>query len=553
MSNAGRAKKILAAASFALLLALALCPMAQAYDDDTVIRVGLSYSRGAQPAFNALADKGYIIGYFEGDEFYEVGTLSNRYVAFCTDTMLYTSGRTVTSSSSGGDIVFKPYHLEVERDFDSIEQAQDYIAQVRDQGYSGEIFPAYLRGVFRVRIEHYSALEYASEDVQNIMQYTMGDSVTPVGGESDVITVVDLNDFYIAAEIAAPQGCWPAVKAAGEGQTLKNSLYYYNGAFEFRRLSGGDITFLNTLPLSDYLKGVLPYEMNGDWPLEALKAQALCARSYVLYNLGRHSNYDICNSTHCQVYYGTAKETELVRQAVEETKNEVVTYQGKVVSTYYFSSSGGYTESAKNVWGGDDAPYCAAVPDPYEDQDAITHFSETVTLEELTQLISSWNTGIDRVADCYVSTYTEPAHNVYAVTFVGENGKTYTISGCDNVRIKLASLVKSPRFDILSGGLSLYVNDGEKLPSGTLTAITADDVLVQTPSIPYVITAQGVQQVQRSENSDGTLTFSGSGLGHNVGMSQFGAKGMAEQGYSYRDIILHYFTGVDIRRLTEMG
>ena len=131
MSNAGRAKKILAAASFALLLALALCPMAQAYDDDTVIRVGLSYSRGAQPAFNALADKGYIIGYFEGDEFYEVGTLSNRYVAFCTDTMLYTRGRTVTSSSSGGDIVFKPYHLEVERDFDSIEQAQDYIAQVR--------------------------------------------------------------------------------------------------------------------------------------------------------------------------------------------------------------------------------------------------------------------------------------------------------------------------------------------------------------------------------------------------------------------------------------
>ena len=449
--------------------------------------------------------------------------------------------------------MFKPYHLEVERDFDSIEQAQDYIAQVRDQGYSGEIFPAYLRGVFRVRIEHYSALEYASEDVQNIMQYTMGDSVTPVGGESDVITVVDLNDFYIAAEIAAPQGCWPAVKAAGEGQTLKNSLYYYNGAFEFRRLSGGDITFLNTLPLSDYLKGVLPYEMNGDWPLEALKAQALCARSYVLYNLGRHSNYDICNSTHCQVYYGTAKETELVRQAVEETKNEVVTYQGKVVSTYYFSSSGGYTESAKNVWGGDDAPYCAAVPDPYEDQDAITHFSETVTLDELTQpdLLLEYRHRQGGRLLCLDLHRACP--QCVCRDLCGENGKTYTISGCDNVRIKLASLVKSPRFDILSGGLSLYVNDGEKLPSGTLTAITADDVLVQTPSIPYVITAQGVQQVQRSENSDGTLTFSGSGLGHNVGMSQFGAKGMAEQGYSYRDIILHYFTGVEIRRLTEMG
>ena len=199
MRNTGLLQKVLKAVSFAFLLALMLCPAAKAYDDDTVIRVGLSYSNGAQPAFNALADKGYIIGYFEGDEFYEVGTLSNRYVAFCVDSMLYTSGRTVTTSSSGGDIVFKPYHLEVERDFESIEQAQDYISQVQDEGYSGEIFPAYLRSVFRVRIEQYSSLDYAAQDAENIMQYTMGDTVTAVGAESDVITVVDLNEFHIAA------------------------------------------------------------------------------------------------------------------------------------------------------------------------------------------------------------------------------------------------------------------------------------------------------------------------------------------------------------------
>ena len=552
MNKTSGKRKIITCLLLALLLSFALCPMADAYDDDTVIRVGLSYSGGAQPAFNALADRGYVIGYFEGDDFYAVGELSNRYVAFCRDGMLYTSGRTVTTSDSGGDTVFKPYHLEVERDFDSIEQAQSYIGEVRAQGYSGEIFPAYLRGVFRVRIDHYSSSDYAMQDRDRIQSYTMGDAVSPVGGESDVITVIDLNDLYIAAEIAAPQGCWPAVKARGD-ETLKNSLYYYNGAFELRRLSGGDITLLNTLPLSDYLKGVLPYEMNGDWPLEALKAQALCARSYVLYNLGRHKDFDICNATHCQVYYGTAKETELVRQAVEQTKNEVVTYNGRVVSTYYFSASGGYTESAKNVWGGNDAPYCAAVPDPYEDQSAITHFAKTVTLNELTTLIASWNTGIDRVADCYVSTYTEPAHNVYAVTFVGENGKTHTISGCDNVRIKLSSLVKSPRFDIYSGGDSLFANDGVQLPAGSLTAITADETLVQTAATPYIITANGVVQAQRSQNSGGTLTFSGSGLGHNLGMRQFGAKGMAEQGMSYQDIILHYFTGVEIRRLTEMG
>ena len=89
--------------------------------------------------------------------------------------------------------------------------------------------------------------------------------------------------------------------------------------------------------------------------------------------------------------------------------------------------------------------------------------------------------------------------------------------------------------------------------AGSATAITADETLVQTAATPYIITANGVVQAQRSQNSGGTLTFSGSGLGHNVGMSQFGAKGMAEQGMSYQDIILHYFTGVEIRRLTEMG
>ncbi|MBQ2697714.1 MAG: SpoIID/LytB domain-containing protein, partial [Clostridia bacterium] len=329
---------------------------------------------------------------------------------------------------------------------------------------------------------------------------------------------------------------------------LKNGQYYYNGAFEFTRHSSGSLNLVNTVSLADYIKGVLPYEMDGSWPLEALKAQALCARSYLLSNMGRHSGFDICSSTHCQVYYGTEKETESVRRAVEETMDEVITYEGKIIGAYFFSSSGGYTESAKNVGGGNTAPYCAAVPDPFENPDSITHFSTTVNRTQLTSLASYLGAGIGQVVDCYVSEYTEPAHNVYAVTLVGESGKTYTVKGCDNVRIKFSSYVKSPRFDILSC-TPLYADDGQ-LPRGELAVVT-EDGLDHVEDRFYVIDKNGIERLTRGD-SDGTFTFVGSGFGHNVGMSQYGARGMAEQGYTYREIIHHYFTDVEIMTLDEL-
>ena len=93
---------------------------------------------------------------------------------------------------------------------------------------------------------------------------------------------------------------------------------------------------------------------------------------------------------------------------------------------------------------------------------------------------------------------------------------------------------------------SMPVSNSKVLPAGSLTAITADETLVQTAATPYIITANGVVQAQRSQNSGGTLTFSGSGLGHNVGMSQYGASAMAQQGFSYLDILNFYYTGITV-------
>lgn len=547
-------KHTLARRLLPLLLAAALltpalsAPAAALRGDDEMIRVGLSYSGGAVVAVNALADAGYELGYFEGNSFQAVGRLTNRYVAFAKDALLSVNGRIVSEGSSGGTAI-KPYHLEVARDFGSQQEAEQFIASVRAEGYEGEIFPAGIQGAHRVRIEMYSTSAYASADIDKIQNYTLGETVRVVGNDADTVTVVDLNNISIAYELQAPSGAHPAARAA-DGGTVRNSIYDYNGAFEFRRTEGGNINFVNVVTLEDYLKGVLPYEMDGGWPLEALKAQALCARSYVLYNTGKHAGYDICNTVHCQVYYGTTRETELVRQAVSETRNQVVAYEGKLISTFYSSSSGGYTESSENAWGGKGFPYYAAVPDPYENPAEITTYSKTFTAAELTALVKELGGNIGTVTNCYVSQYTQPAGNVYEVTFEGTNG-TYKISKTDNVRIKLSSIVKSPRFDITSGSLNLYADGGRRLDESTLYSIDGEGNVLKTPALPHILSADGTSQPKAT--GDGSFTFSGAGFGHNVGMSQYGAKGMAEAGKSYRDIILHYFTGVEILHTDEMG
>ncbi len=298
---------------------------------------------------------------------------------------------------------------------------------------------------------------------------------------------------------------------------------------------------------------MLPYEMSGTWPLEALKAQALCARTYAMASMGKHAKlgYDLCNTDNCQVYYGSARETDVVVQAVEETAGEVITYNGQLISTYYFSSSGGYTESAENAWGGKTAPYCQAVADTYEDQNIITHYSTTLTKDDLTKLAESLGANIGTVTDFYVSEYTTPARNVYSVTFVGTKG-TFSVTKTDNVRIKLNKYVRSPRFDIYPA-IELFVNAGAVLdlsPSGTYVITGTGEIKQMDVGVRdmVILSAAGAQQVP----TDGeTYTIAGAGLGHNVGMSQYGAKCMAEAGFCYGDIIHHYFTDVEIISLED--
>lgn len=349
-----------------------------------------------------------------------------------------------------------------------------------------------------------------------------------------------------------------ALQAEGMGEIApetwcRGNKYY--GGFSYERSVGGAISVYNMVELEDYVKGVLPYEMSNSWPLEALKAQAVCARTYVL--SGHHSGFDVCSTTHCQVYKGvrTAGHGN-TDEAVMATAGECMYYDGDLAVGYYYSCNGGATESSKNVWG-NECGYLTGKPDPYEAliASSVSSYNYTLsyTAESLTRRLQSKGYSIGTVRDMVVSAYTETG-NVYSITVTDTSGKSITLSG-EKCRTVLGT--NSQRFTIngteaagisVNGTGTLASMDGIAVisGSGTVRTLSGDDVL-------YMMTSGGTKPLSvalsgsSAESQNGDFVINGSGNGHNVGMSQWGAYAMAKQNFDYEDILTFYFTDVEIR------
>ena len=340
--------------------------------------------------------------------------------------------------------------------------------------------------------------------------------------------------------------------------------YRYTGGFEYT-LSGGGVQVVNVTDLENYVKGVVPYEMSGDWPLAALEAQAVCARTYACRDSKHLSAYgfDVCSGTDCQVYNGVSLATARSSQAVDNTAGLRLYYGGYLVQdAVYHASNGGATEDAKNVWGTEKG-YLKGKTDPYESKTSIPNYSWTVTYtaDELSWILDQKGYRVGQVQDVYISAVT-PAGNVSAVTFVG-SAVTKTVTGETCRTIFYSSTygksVKSQRFQIngQGGGGSggLFVNDpatplasldGAAVLSGSgvQTTLRGEAASAITSTGIVSVTASGARTPSRS--AGGSFTITGTGNGHNVGLSQYGAKAMAELGYSYEEILQFYYTDVTI-------
>ena len=520
------------------------------YSVKNTVRVGLKYGSSVVVAANAYSPTGYDIGYYEDDgTFVTKAVVENTFITAAKDKTVYVDGNVVSEETTDTSVRFGAYHLQLADVFESYDEAKGYAAEVKEKmvaaGYDIEVFPASYDDSYYVRIEHYSKAEYASADIEKF-KLVIDTEYTPVGSSARAITFIDMNSPHIICEFEFSDR-WVAASphyVEEKNVYIRNGSTNYAGGFEYKILSGDNITLINVVSLKDYIMGVLPYEMSSSYPIEALRAQAICARCYYLGSTNKHSSYgfNVCDTTNCQVYKGIGGVTDKIREAVESTEGMIVVHGNKLVTTYFYSSNGGSSEDNSNVWGGTQYPYYKAVSDDFEELTVANYgkWSTTVSRSSLDLLAQKY--GLSDMANIYVSQYTE-AGNVYEITMVDSSGRTHKISQCDKVRTALSKYVKSARFKISTSSV-IYVNNKPMSDSvynmnvigsgGEISKVKVNDV--------YVITSEGKEVVPSGD----MFTFTGTGWGHNVGMSQLGAKGRANAGWIGEDIVKYYFTDTEV-------
>jgi stage II sporulation protein D len=300
----------------------------------------------------------------------------------------------------------------------------------------------------------------------------------------------------------------------------KTSTYWkqYRGSINIS-VSGSYFKLINSVDIEEYLYGVVPSEI-GSWAsTEAQKAQAVAARTFVKKNLSRHSSegFNVCDTEHCQVYGGKSVESYQVRNAVNSTKGEVMTYSGSLIYTYYFSCCGGRTANSSDVWGSYYSYLVSVVDDTDEVYD--TNESDDFCYNDSNYYWSYSISHTNLETKLKSSSYTRPTNSNSSLA---ENGiSTTSVDTSGRIKYFLIQYVNPDEQKQVSGTNFRYAMGTSELKSTLLTSISYDPATK-------------------------TYTFYGKGSGHGVGMCQAGADYMGRNGYNYKQILKHYYKGVTI-------
>ena len=458
-------------------------------------RVGLYYYDGTSSIRNSTLESanlendvgsGYLFGYYDSNRvFHQVG-----YTAETAITMAMDKNVTISSGASLGC-----YHILLPGSYMSFEEAANAASQ-----YGG--FPAYYNGAYYALYGSYAT----SAEAQAALSWS-GTGGQVYTASQFCVTVCRTTDGAILFEF----DCGKDLNLAVSPQTSYEPAvtwfkgYRYHGDFEYVRRSGDKLTVINIVDIEDYVKGVIPYEMSGSWPIEALKAQALCARTYAAshFNANSYYGFDVTNDTYSQVYRGLTGATSTSDAAVEQTAGIYILYAGEPISAMYCSSNGGATEDSENITG-NAVGYLRGKVDSFEAAaasiNANSSWTDTLTRSQLAEKANTLGFSIAS-ADSIEITYSETG-NVIGMKLTDSNGRSASFSGKACYEFCTSTLgLKSISFEI-------------------------------------------------SENGD-SVTFIGSGWGHSLGMSQFGAYAMAKTyGFTYDQIVNFYYTDITLASAT---
>lgn len=557
-------KKLAKLLIVALILAALPIGTPVAAVDDKPLRVGLYYNSTTVVVSNLenVQGTGYAFGYYDADRsFIKLGETQERKISVMKTQNLYLTGSGIYVYEADGAVgVVGCYHVQLPQNYPDFESAQAVAATVQDG------FVAWIEGAYYVRMGSYASRTAAQEAVNalGVEGATVGE--TSAYGYSAVTTGTTRILFQFDANVAGEAGAFgvlPGLESDVRAITAFKGMQYHGG-FRFERINGGDSTVVNIVGADDYVRGLLPYEMSASWPIEALKAQALAAKNYAvgkIYSSDHDKTYhfDLCTTTDCQVYRGVSRANENSNRAVDEVAGQWIYYNGKLATqTVYSSSHGGASEDAKNIWGYE-TPYLKGVIDPYEadvaDIAGNYKWTKTYTSKTLKERLNKNNYMCQDIVN--FTTKKSPTGNVISITFTDTLGKNYTFSR-SNVRWILGT--NSIRFDLTisgnngnAGGYAIAERGTTVNDLTTQYAISGDGKVTAIPKDAYAITADGVSKLELP--SPGTTagtgdeivyTMTGTGWGHSVGMSQWGAYAMAKRGMSYIDILTFYYTGVTV-------
>ena len=359
---------------------------------------------------------------------------------------------------------------------------------------------AVIRSVVAAALLVLPGVGWAGQLVRVLLEEGLATTVVALSGPHEVRTVR-------GARTGAASLAWPL--AVGEDGVVsggaevgpwlellpENGVVHHDGR-AYRgglrvEVHDGALRIVNLVDLEAYLRGVVPSEMQAEWPMEALKAQAVAARSYTLASLDPGAAYDVCSTDACQVYRGMEVEHPRSDRAVVDTEGIVIAWEGAPAIAYYHADSGGTLASSAEVWGRD-VPYLRARAD-------VASVSPH----------RGWTTRI--------------APSALSAALASEGRSVGTPTG----------------LTILARSASGRVSRAEIAGSG-------GSVVVAGSTLTRVLRRVGLKSTRIS--SVAPLTVRGDGWGHGVGMSQYGARALAASGYDYGRILAYYYPGVGLQR-----
>jgi len=265
----------------------------------------------------------------------------------------------------------------------------------------------------------------------------------------------------------------------------------FRGEVAFIRTPDNRITVVNNVNVEDYIKGVLYHEVSHRWPMEALKAQAVAARTYALYSISAADKpYDVTNDIYSQVYGGRDSERYRTDLAVDHTRGQVLTYNNQIIPAYFHATCGGMTEDARELWNLPDSPPLRGVPCGFCKDSPHFHWKKNFRLRDIQYELNLHGYKVGSIKDISIIDR-DRSERIEHLKITQKNGKELIIKGKDFRDLMGPNVLMSNNYEILMQGYYVDIN--------------------------------------------------GRGWGHGVGMCQWGALGMAKQQFNYRQILAYYY------------